>query len=66
MKLDAVQRNPVRGVERQAVTDSNMHRPYTHEQRAAVRAEIERRGDGQLLLFISFIRVVATNFFIMY
>ncbi|GAA4366903.1 hypothetical protein GCM10023185_38360 [Hymenobacter saemangeumensis] len=53
--LEAVPKNPCLGIERLQVAPSPMHLPYSNEQRAAVRAELERRGDYQMLLYISFI-----------
>ncbi|MDO7873689.1 hypothetical protein Q5H93_03010 [Hymenobacter sp. ASUV-10] len=55
LKLEAVNRNPVRGVDRRKVVASDMHQPYTEQQRQAIREEIARRDDEQLQLFISFV-----------
>jgi integrase len=55
LKLEAVSRNPVRGVDRRKVVASDEHQPYTDAQRQAVRDELAQRGDAQLQLFISFI-----------
>jgi len=55
VKLEVVERNPVRGVERRKVVASDKHQPYTEAQRQLITAEVQRQNDGQLLLFISFI-----------
>ncbi|GAA4352943.1 hypothetical protein GCM10023185_13090 [Hymenobacter saemangeumensis] len=55
IKLEVIDKNPVQGVERRRVTDSAQHQPYTEAQRQLIRAELERRGEHQLLLFICFI-----------
>ena len=54
-KMELVPRNPCRAVDRRRVAPSPMHRPYSEAQRAAIRAELERRGNKQMLLFIAFI-----------
>jgi integrase len=55
VKMELLPRNPCRAIDVRKVAPSAMHRPYTDAQRAAVRDELLRRGDEQLLLFISFI-----------
>jgi len=55
VKMELLPRNPCRAIDVRKVAPSAMHRPYTDTQRAAVRDELLRRGDEQLLLFISFI-----------
>lgn len=55
VKMELLPRNPAKSVDTRKVAPSPMHRPYTNAQRAAVRDELMRRGDTQLLLFISFI-----------
>ena len=55
VKLDLLPKNPCLAIERQRVAPSPMHLPYTDAQRQAIRAELLRRGDLQMLLFISFV-----------
>lgn len=53
LKLEAVNRNPVRGVETRKKVASDKHQPYTEAQRQQISAALTARGDAQLLLFIS-------------
>lgn len=55
VKLDLLPKNPCLAIERQRVAPSPMHLPYSEAQRQAIRAELIRRGDRQMLLFISFV-----------
>lgn len=55
VRLNLLPTNPALAVACRKVAPSPLHLPYTDAQRAAVRAELVRRDDGQLLLFISFI-----------
>lgn len=55
VKMELLPRNPVKSIDVRKVAPSPMHRPYTDAQRTAVRGELLRRGDEQMLLFISFI-----------
>ena len=55
VQLEALPRNPISRMGTATVPQSDQHQPYTPAQRAIVQAEIEHRGDRQLLLFISFI-----------
>lgn len=55
VKMELLPRNPCKAIDVRKVAPSAMHRPYTDAQRAAVRDELLRRGDEQMLLFISFI-----------
>jgi len=53
--LELLPKNPVRGVERRKVSDSDKHQPYTEAQRQAITAEMLQRGETQLALFVAFI-----------
>jgi hypothetical protein len=55
VKMELLPRNPMKSIDVRKVAPSPMHRPYTDAQRMAVRDELLRRGDEQMLLFISFI-----------
>lgn len=55
VQIEALPRNPISRMGTATVPQSDQHQPYTPAQRATIQAEIERRGDHQLLLFISFI-----------
>ena len=53
LKLEAVTRNPVRGVETHKKVASDKHQPYTEAQRQQVSTALMAADDRQLLLFIS-------------
>ncbi len=53
LKLEAVSRNPVRGVETRKKVASDKHQPYTEAQRQQVSTALLAANDRQLLLFVS-------------
>lgn len=53
VKLEAITRNPVRGVETRKKVASDKHQPYTEAQRQRISGALLASGDVQLLLFIS-------------
>ncbi|QIX59721.1 site-specific integrase [Hymenobacter sp. BT18] len=55
VKNEILNRNPAAPTELRKVEASPIHVPYTEPERRAITAEIEARGDHQLLLYISFI-----------
>ena len=55
VQIELLPRNPLSRVGVVTVPQSDQHQPYTPAQRAIIQAEIERRGEHQLLLFVSFI-----------
>ncbi|RSK45160.1 tyrosine-type recombinase/integrase [Hymenobacter rigui] len=55
VKQEILTRNPCAPTELRKVEASPIHVPYTEAERQAITAEILKRGDEQLLLYISFI-----------
>ncbi|MBC6698858.1 tyrosine-type recombinase/integrase [Hymenobacter puniceus] len=55
VKQEILTRNPCQPTELRRVEASPIHTPYTEAERQRITAEIQARGDEQLLLYIGFI-----------